>query len=319
MNNNLLKIMFLLLAIAAFILLYMVSDRSKEAQIKKKKQQAEAKAKFTKNIYDPVDKFVQGKVKAEKINKKISQYRHAGLRISYTGGLFLSFIVGFVLGTAVWIFLKNPFMAVVFFGVGWNIPSMIIGFIVNKRLNILDDQIGMFMRMCTERFKVTNDFYQSMLSTVEDMRGEDPVYSELEKMVNEIESGGTIPDAMHRMASRIGNKYMKRFADYYEITAEIGTKEAREEVLEQALAQYQHHIKTSRDLKKQLSELTMEAYIMLAFVPVVVIYQATQDADYIPFMINTTLGKVGSSACVAIWLLCFWMINSKLGAPLEDD
>lgn len=312
------KLFIIIVIVLILMVVYMNIDRSKEGIIKREANKDQFKKSLNENVLTPLSRTVEGRVSQDKIKKTKERYAHAGIHISYTGTLFLCFFVGAALGIAILIGLNNPFMALVAFGAGWNIPSMVIGFLVNKRLDKLDEQIGMFMRMTTERFKVTNNFYQSMLTTVNDMAGEEPVHTELVRMISEIESGFAITDAMHSLADRIGNKYMRRFADYYEITAEIGTPEAREGVLEQALAQYQHHIKTTRELKKQISEATSEAYIMLAFVPLVVVYNIGQDPTYIPFMTTTLLGKVGSAVMVTVWLVCFWMINSKLGAPIEE-
>lgn len=313
------RLIIVLGIVAIAIAVYLGMDRSKEAMIARERRKAEFSKDISEKIADPISRFLEGKISSNKVKNTIARYERAGIRISYAGTLLLSLLSGLLLATLIMVSIHNPFMAVVMFIAGWAIPPTIVGYLVNKRLNKLDEQIGMFMRMTVERFKVTNSFYNSMTSTVLDMRGEEPIYGELARMVAETESGFSISDAMHRLADRIGNKYMRRFADYYEITTDIGTKEARENVLEQAVAQYQHHIKTTRQMKKELSELTMEAYIMLAFVPVVVLYQISQDETYIPFMTETVLGKVGSAAIVLVWLICFWIVGTKLGAPIEEE
>ena len=85
------------------------------------------------------------------------------------------------------------------------------------------------------------------------------------------------------------------------------------------MLQYQEHVSLTRELNKQISELSMEAYIMLAFVWGVVAYQINADSTYITFMTTTLLGQFGSALIAAVWLLCFWVVSAKISAPLDKD
>ena len=251
--------------------------------------------------------------------KKEEVFHKAGLKMSYTSSILLSLLMGIAFAVGIFILIRNPFMSIVFFGIGWNVPSVVMNFFVNKRIRKLDEQIGMWMRMVIKRYEVINDFYSAFMSTIADFAGEEPIYSELIITRNNIERGDSVADGLHDLAKRIDNKYMMRFADYYAITSDIGTEEARHEVLEQALLQYQEHVSLTRELNKQISELSMEAYIMLAFVWGVVAYQINADSTYITFMTTTLLGQFGSALIAAVWLLCFWVVSAKISAPLDKD
>lgn len=309
----------LLIAIAAAMMVYRTADHSKEAMIRRRQRFLSAKRFFIKKIYTPVNDFVYRRINNEKIAKKEEKLHRAGAKITYTSSVFLSLLAAFVFAAGVYLLIKNPFMAIVFFGIGWNVPSVVLNFFVNKRISKLDDQIGMWMRMVIKRYQVIDDFYESFMSTIADFAGEEPIYTELITTRNNIERGDSVSDALHDLARRIDNKYMMRFADYYEITSDIGTEEARHEVLEQALLQYQEHVTLTRELNKQLSELAMEAYLMLAFVPGVVAYQILTDDSYITFMTTTLLGQIGSSVIAALWLICFWVVSTKISEPLDKD
>lgn len=314
-----LRIAIILSIVVAVIMIYRYTDFSLDAIVERKRKRQALKNRFKEKISDPFVDIVTSKTKEEKRLKTEDRYRKAGFKINYSTNLLICFIVAVAMALLTGIGLKNPFMAVVFFGIGWNIPSAIIGLISNKRLDKLNNQVGMFMRMVIKRYQVVNDFYYAFGSTIEDFAGEEPMYSELQTTMNNIDRGESIDDALHELATRTDNKYLRRFADYYAITSEIGTEEARREVLGQALQQYEEHMELSRELRKQLSELTMEAYIMLAFVPGVVLYQVKQDPEYIVFMTETLMGKVGSAVLAAVWLICFWVINAKLGAPVDKE
>ena len=314
-----LRIGILFIVISIILLIYRSVDHSKEAQLNRLKIRANIKRSLRKNIYDPLNDLVYSKLSGDKIEKKEETFHKAGLKLSYASSLLLSLVAGIVFAVGIYILIKNPFMSIVFFGIGWNVPSVIMNFFLNKRIRKLDDQIGMWMRMIIKRYEVINDFYGAFMSTIGDFAGEEPIYSELLITRNNIERGDSISDGLHDLAKRIDNKYMMRFADYYAITSEVGTEEARHEVLEQALLQYTEHVTLTRELNKQLSELSMEAYIMLGFVWGVVVYQINADDTYITFMTSTLLGQFGSAMIAAVWLLCFWVVSSKISAPLDKD
>lgn len=306
--------------IVVLIMVMTTMDTSKEARLARIKKRREAGETFNRRVQTPIFDFFDkhtSDVKKEKVNDR---YKRAGFKkINFAANGLICLILALVCGIAVGIFMKNVFMGIVFFGIGWNVPSLVMGFIANKRIEALNDQVGMFMRMVTKRYQVVGDFYFALGSTVEDFEGEEPMYSELMQTMAEINHGAAIDDALHELAHRTENKFLRRFADYYEITAEIGTQEAKNVVLQQALEQYEQHMKLSKSLKRQLSELTMEAYVMLGFVPCVVAYQINTNDDYIEFMTTTLLGKFGSAVIAAVWLLCFWIINTKLAAPVDKE
>lgn len=314
-----LKVGILFIVIAALLMIFRSVDHSKEATLNRLKIKAKAQRAFRKNIYEPLNDFVYQRFSGEKIEKKEEVFHKAGLKMSYTSSILLSLLMGIAFAVGIFILIRNPFMSIVFFGIGWNVPSVVMNFFVNKRIRKLDEQIGMWMRMVIKRYEVINDFYSAFMSTIADFAGEEPIYSELIITRNNIERGDSVADGLHDLAKRIDNKYMMRFADYYAITSDIGTEEARHEVLEQALLQYQEHVSLTRELNKQISELSMEAYIMLAFVWGVVAYQINADSTYITFMTTTLLGQFGSALIAAVWLLCFWVVSAKISAPLDKD
>lgn len=314
-----LKIGIFLLFIAVCIAAYGSIDRSKEAELRRAKFRNKAGSVFRKRVYEPYNDFIYKHTRPERMEKREEVFRKAGLHINYASGIFIAFISAIIFSVAVFRILHNPFMAIVFFGVGWNVPSLIVGFIVNRRLRKLDAQIGMFMRMVIKRYQVINDFYTAFVSTIGDFAGEEPIYSELSFTRACIERGDSVTDALMDFAKRVDNKYMVRFADYYAIAAELGTEEARKQVLGQALVQYEEHVSLIRELNRRLSETAMEAYIMLWFVPVQVAYQIMTNKSFVLFYTTTLIGQIGSSVIVMTWLICFWFISVKIAAPLEKE
>lgn len=312
-------IAMILFAVFAGIAIYRSMDFTKEGIIERRKKIHELKLKYNNKVKVPYNDAINTKVSIEKRRKVEDKYQKAGIKLNYANSFAICLVAGTILSLVSLFGLKNPYMAISAFGFGWNVPGLLATFFANRRLEKINGQVGMFMRMVIKRYQVLKDFYLALETTTDDFVGEEPMYSELITTLNNINRGDPIDDALHEFAQRTDNKFLKRFADYYAISSEIGTAEARENILGQALTQYEEHMELSRELKKQLSELSMEAYLMLLFVPAVIVYQCMNDASYIPFMTTTMLGKVGSAVILTVWLLCFWVINVKLAAPVDKE
>ncbi|WP_373262078.1 type II secretion system F family protein [Hungatella hathewayi] len=312
-------IAIVLFTLFAILLIYRSMDFTKEGIIERKKRIQNFKIKYRSKIKDPFYDAITSRVSDETRKKVEDKYQKAGFKINYASNITICLLVGTILSLICLLGLHNPYLAIAAFGFGWNIPGLLTTFIANKRLEKINEQVGMFMRMVIKRYQVLKDFYLALETTTEDFVGEEPIYSELITTLNNINRGDPIDDALHEFANRTDNKFLRRFADYYAISSEIGTEEARKNILGQALTQYEEHMELSRELKKQLSELSMEAYLMLLFVPAVIVYQCMNDASYIPFMTTTMLGKVGSAVILAVWLICLWVINTKLAAPVDQE
>lgn len=312
-----LRIAIGLFVLAAIILIYMFVDRSKEASVERTRKYEECKKFFKNKIAYPLNDALLSKVSDEKIEKAEAKYRQAGYAVSYSVMMLinaLSCIGCFLASTFI---LKNIFLGFVGLCCGWIIPDMIINFIINKRIKKVDAQIGVFMRMVTERYKSVNSFYKAFESTVEEFRGEEPIYSELVKTAYAISGGEPMSDALMDLGRRTSNKYMIQFADYYTQTAIIGTENAMDRILTMAVDQYDKHMENDRKNAREISEIGMQSYTMLGMVPAVAAFGIFEVDDYIPFMTTTLIGKVGVAVIVFIWIIVFWIVTFKLSAPLD--
>ncbi|RHV70293.1 MULTISPECIES: type II secretion system F family protein [Clostridia] len=252
-------------------------------------------------------------------HKKEKLYLQAGLKLNYTQGILIGLIIGIAGFVAMQVALDNMILSLFMFLVGNMLPDMVITMIKNRKDIHINNQVGSFFTMILKRFEVLGDFYKAFIATKDDFVGEDPMYSELDRAVSNIENGMPLTKALREIGERLDNKYLIRFADYYAVAAEIGTEEARNNILNQAVAQYQKNEENMRSMRKQLRELTMEAYVMVAVIPIIIAYSCVTQHDYITFVTTTLLGKVGLSAVIIITAGIFWFVNKKVGAPLDKD
>lgn len=312
-----LRIAIGLLLIAAVIMTYLFTDRSKDAQVSREKAKEKYKKMFMNKVAYPLNEAILTRASEEKVAKAEAKYKQAGCAVPYTVMCLINAAacVGcFILSTFL---LKNVFLGLVGLCCGWMVPDMIINFIINRRIKKIDTQIGIFMRMVTERYKSTNSFYKAFQSTVDEFRGEEPIYSELVQTSYAINSGEPMSDALMDLGKRTSNKYMIQFADYYTQTAIIGTENAMDRILTMAVDQYDRHMDNDRKNAREISEIGMQSYTMLAMVPGVAAFGVFEVDDYIPFMTTTLIGKIGVAVIVGVWMLVFWIVTFKLSAPLD--
>lgn len=241
----------------------------------------------------------------------------AGLKIKYGEYKIICLLSAIGLPILCLSILNNEYLAVVSFFLGFTIPSQIITIIKNRRTAVLDKQIGSFLKMVTERYANTKDFSKAIQDCVEDFKGAEPFYTELRDTVLDMQLGVSTSNALKNLAKRTGSKYLNRLGDYYSLALKLGTPEARNTLLKQSFYQYDEDRKIKNELKMAISGPANEAYLMIAFIPCTMIYNAFTNEDYIPFMTQTTLGKVGVAGIFAVIVGCLWIVNTKLSSPID--
>lgn len=252
--------------------------------------------------------------KKQKITTMCSQ---AGFKITYGQYAIMCILCAIILPIILYSILKNEYLVFVSFFLGFTIPSQIIMFIRNRRMMTLDKQIGSFLQIVTERYANSKDFSKALKDCVQDFKGSEPLYSELVDTVMEIELGVSVGEAIKNLSVRTGSKYVNRLADYYLLSIQIGTDEARSTLLKQAYIQYEENRTLSNNLKAAIAGPANEAYLMIAFIPGTIAYNAATNAEYIEFMTTTQLGKVGVAGIFAVVVFSLWLVNTKIAAPLD--
>ena len=241
----------------------------------------------------------------------------AGLKISYGEYKILQAVCAILLPILCLGILNNPYLAFTAIFIGLLVPNQIISMIRNRRTAILDKQVGSFLQMVTERYSNTRDFSKAINDCLEDFKGAEPFYSELRDTILEMQIGVSTSNALKNLSIRTGSKYLNRLGDYYSLALKLGTSEARNTLLKQSYFQYDEDRKIKNELKMAISGPAGEAYIMIAFIPITMIYNAFTNPDYIPFMTGTELGKIGTAVIFAVITGCLWIVSSKLQAPID--
>lgn len=320
--DNLILPAAIAIAVAILIIVILHFIAHKKPKVKDDFTMA-ARKKQTKN------KFRNNAVKVNLENKfekkaKLSQRRkynilfeQAGINLRY--GEYKIITVGLVVIVFIIMFtFSRSFLISLFVAVACTkIPKEIIVMQKNKRLAVLEKQVGSFLKLSIERYKLSTDFAQTLKDCLQDFEGQEPFYTELSTAVVEVELNTPVEVALENLARRCGNLYLKRLATYYAITKELGTAEARNNTLNQAYIQYNENIQIKELLKQEIQGPKTEAFIMLAAVPAMFLYQSLTTEGYITFMFHTFMGQVGTAFLLLVCFGSLWFINAKISAPID--
>lgn len=297
-------------------ILYHIETTTKENSISRRKKQTVNM--FRENIIkDKLDEILKEKVKASKRNSIEDKIIQAGFNISFTEFVMISLFSGIIIGILFGTVMTNPLLGLMFIIIGFLTPYQVIMFIRNRRIALIEKQVGAFMQMAIKRYENTRDMYKALQMTANEFKGEEPIGTEIEKAVLEIELGIPVSEALENLAKRTNNQYLDRFAAYYGVAAEVGTDDLRRDLLTQAYNQYEENKQLKRMLKKEISGPVRDAYVMIITAPLFALYQIAMNKDYINFMTKTTTGRIGTTGIIGVLILVIWFVNAKIAAPLD--
>lgn len=296
-------------------MIYILTSKQ-DGKLEQRKQQSSNR--FRENVLRKrLEKIAEERVKYSKRFAIETLCLQAGINIGFVEYVAMSIASSIVFSLAMFLLLNNIILGVAFLVIGYMAPKQVITFLKNRRVGIMEKQIGSFMLMIIKRYENTRDFKASLELTMKEFKGEEPLYSEIRKTVMDVNLGMPMSDALGGLARRTGNKFMVRLADYYTISADIGTDEIRKKLLNQAYLQYEEHRRGVSMMKKEISGVKREAYIMLGSVPAFAIFQMNASSNFITFMTTTTLGQGGTVGIFVTLAGCVWFINNKIAGPLD--
>lgn len=314
-------IVFAIFYIIIAVAINKMGEEKVENKIKKsrsKKGGHDRNARYSgSSIKKQLEHVVSEKADVKKKYKIETMCLQAGHELSYGEYKIICFSVALALPILMLMVMKNIYLAVVFGFIGFHIPGQYMKTMANKRVKKMEMQVGSFIRMILERYKTNKDMAQSITQTLPDFHGLTPFYDVLKNATAEIRLGIPTEDVIDNMVRKTGNKFLSRFSDYYKMTDNLTTHEAKIDLLNQAYEQYQEDCDMKAMLKEKISGPVNEAYIMVGATPAFMTYQAIFSDGYLDFMINTEMGQVGIAGIIGVLLLCIWFINAKIGAPLD--
>lgn len=304
------------ITIVVFIVPLLLNFRNKGTLEGRKKQ---SQNRLRENVIKQrIEQIAESRVRFSKRYAIETLCLQAGMKLTYAEYLMISIGSALVFAVLVTMIMNNPILGIIFLLVGYMVPKQFITFMKNRRIGLMEKQIGSFMQMVIKRYETTRDFGKALeLSTVE-FKGEEPLYSELHRTVMDINLGMPVTESLDNLARRTGNKYLERLSDYYKIASTLGTDDIRKKLLTQAYTQFEENRIAKQTMKKELATVVRESYIMLGSIPMFGAYQVMTNDSYIDFMTNTTMGKIGTVAIAVVFMGAVWFVNTQISKPLDD-
>lgn len=241
----------------------------------------------------------------------------AGFKYKYFQFQVFSIAVGIGLAVLSYILIRNEFLFVSLVVFGRFIPPQILEIIKNKRILKVEKQVGPFMQIITKRYLLSKDMEKSIRSSKKEFAGVEPMHSEILIAIAELDAKTPSKDVLSGLALRTSNKYLQRYADYYEIASKIGTAKVRQSLLSQAYEQYKEDFDLKVELKKKIAEPVRDSYIMVMSLPVFMSFGMLAIEGYMDFILYNIVGKIMVSVVVCIVIFLLWVINKKIGAPIK--
>lgn len=222
-----------------------------------------------------------------------------------------------LLGFLFYFVLNNPIAGFVMGLIGFMAPKQALLMKKRARAEKLNTQVGTFINIVIGRYEMLNDFSESLRMSLEECYNQEPLATEIRKTVMDLDLGVSVNEALENMTIRTDNKFIRKLTTNYKISTDIGTKEARKKLLGYVIDEYNKESVAKAQLKKELKGPVMEAYLMCAMVPGVMMMQAFMTDGYVEFMTQDGLGKIGMAVIMFVVIGGIWFIKSKVGAPLE--
>lgn len=309
--------MFWFIALSSVLWIYLFVEQQKKDRIRERNLQL--KSLLRENVLKKkLESYVEEKVKVSKRYEIETLYLQAGIRLNYTEHVMISSVSSLFCALFAIFVLNNPLLMILFAVIGYFFPKQVVSWMKNVRIEKMDKQVGPFMQMVIKRYEVTKDFSKALELTTDEFKGEEPLYKELKQAVLDLRLGMSIVDALQGLARRTGNPFLKRMADYYEVSLQVGTEDVRKKLLNQAYLQYKENQDVKRFMKRELAGVKREAYILTGSIPLFVVWQAMSNPDYIEFMTQTFIGKVGTAVILSVFFGSLWFVANKISAPLDE-
>lgn len=318
---NISIIVFLLISIV--IMLFVSSDDPDEDSLKNSSTIRELRSRQVVGLREHAlkQKLEENVENTANVDKKATiehMLMRAGLD-NWTYGEFVMVKVALTIITLIvsWLFIKNIVITAVVTVVTYLLPGQIIQFISNRRTHLMEEDIGTFIQLTVERYKVHGDFQRAVKQSAPDFEGREPIYSEIRKTILEFNIGTPTAQAIKNMGKRTGNRYIGQLANYYDIASTIGTEASRDDIIGQAWNNYNEDSKMKMKHQQEIQGPKTDAYIIVGALPLLMLYQAQVDENYIPFFMDTVMGQIGLAVILTVTILSLLFINKKIGAPLD--
>ncbi|MFM8594056.1 MAG: type II secretion system F family protein [Chloroflexota bacterium] len=233
--------------------------------------------------------------------------RQANATWSVVTYLLARVALAIVLGGIAFVVMQQPAAAIIGVIVGWFAPRMYLKRKASKRVAGLEAELAEALDLMTVALTAGHGFMQAMESTARELSG--PLREELLRVIEQVNVGGSLANALNELTSRVPSHDMGLFAAAIAVQRQSGGN------LAEVLENLSHTVRERRRVKGEVKALTsgprLSGYI-LGFMPFAMLgYFAAISADYRTSMFGTTLGKAMIGFAV-LWSLTGFFLAQRV-------
>lgn len=231
----------------------------------------------------------------------------SGLKMSLSTFLLIELVIFLVLGYVLMSKIKIVGLIIAAL-VAWFVPKKYLAWRIRRRndmfIDMFPDAVDMIVRSVRSGHPVNAAFRM----IAENM--DEPVAPEFKQVVDEIAYGRSLPEALQRMAKRIGETDLNFFVVVLSVQQETGGN------LAEVLSNLSNIIRKRKQLRMKIRAMTSEGRItawILGALPVVifgVIYISSP--DYLTPLFETLAGNFILGTAIGMIVLCGWVVNKMI-------
>ncbi|MFM9107745.1 MAG: type II secretion system F family protein [Chloroflexota bacterium] len=223
--------------------------------------------------------------------------RYLAIRFGLSVALFL----------AITLLLGKPLFGLAGAAVGWFLPRLVVKRKASKRLAAFESQLAEALDLLVGALRAGHGFLQAIESTAREM--DDPLRSELGRVIEQVNVGGSLIDALQQLTQRVPSYDVELLASAIAVQRQSGGNLA--EILENLA----HTVRERRRVKGEVKALTSGPKLsgtILGMMPVLMcVYFIAISDQFRATMLGTTMGQA-MLGFAAVWTFIGWFMAQRV-------
>lgn len=214
---------------------------------------------------------------------------------------YIAIVAGLALlmGLIFLIIFRNLLAVLFAFIVTYVFSRVFINIKKKKRINKLGDQLVDAITLVSNCLKAGYSFFQAADMVSRDMRP--PISVEFGKMINQINMGMTVDEALKRLGERIESQDMELVITAILIQRQIGGNLS--EILDNITETIQGRIRLNRDIRAKTSQGRLSAIILVLLTPALAAIIFMMSPGFVSIIFSSFLGWAIIVVCILLQII----------------
>ena len=204
--------------------------------------------------------------------------------------------------------LASVVFGIIFIVLGWKLPDVFIGMLIEKRKKILNRQLCDSLKIISNSLRAGQAFFQAVATMVQEVDG--PISQEFGIMLNEVKLGVSIEEALENMTERLDSEDLKFVSTAVIIQRETGGNLA--DVIDSISETIKGRISLYRELLAASAQGVISA-VIISIIPVLLtFYVLLINRNTHGVLISDPIGIAMLVVASLMWLLGIYFIRRIL-------